>query len=99
LEYITLDVLDDGNVKHKDWICDAVCTSRFSNIIQFIVEEETSEFFKNQLDRNKREDILDLDVKILDRALKRASSDGVWDQDDYDQMFCLVKKYKNLMLE
>ena len=54
-----------------------------------------------QPERSKREDLIDLDIKILDRALKRAHREGAWDQDDYDdfdQMYLLVQKYKDAVL-
>jgi len=45
-QYITLDILENGNYKHKDWICDAVCDSKYSYLIKFIVEQETEDYMK-----------------------------------------------------
>ena len=48
--------------------------------------------------RSKREDFMDLDIKVLEKALKNAHREGTWDQDQYDQMYELVQKYKDAVL-
>lgn len=54
MKYVTLDILDNGEIKHKDWVCDGVC-SKYGNLFKFIVEEET-EHFLNQPERSKRDE-------------------------------------------
>ena len=56
MDYITLETFKDGSFKHRDWICHAICSTNFTNIIKYIVEEETKDFLNNQPERSKRED-------------------------------------------
>lgn len=56
MKYLTLDLIENGCVKHKDWVIDAIMTSRFSQIIKYIVEEEQEYFFNNQTECSKRKD-------------------------------------------
>jgi hypothetical protein len=56
MKYVTIDILPNGFFKYKDWICDAVCESKYSNLIKFIAEEEAEHYFQNQPERSKRDD-------------------------------------------
>lgn len=47
MKYISLDIIENGCIKHKEWVIDAIFTSRFSHIIKYIVEEETEHFCNN----------------------------------------------------
>lgn len=46
MKYITIDVLPNGQIQHKDWVPNAVCSSRFSHLIRYIVEEEIDDYIK-----------------------------------------------------
>jgi len=46
IDYITLDVFADGTYKHKEWVVNAICCSKYTHIIKYIVEEETEHYRK-----------------------------------------------------
>lgn len=82
---ITLDIR-----KAKDW------KKQSDNYeYRYFIEYD---FLDSQPERSKREDFVDLDIKILEKALKNAHREGVWDQEQYDQMYTLVQKYKDAVL-
>ncbi len=49
MEYLTIEVLEDGCFKYKDWVYDGIIHSKYYHLIRYILEEEIEDYIsKNE---------------------------------------------------